>query len=89
LQSHDDAQSEYALTSHDGTQHVIDRTFIENGTRWIIDYKLGLDVTEANANAVALSHKPQLTRYAALFERDNLSIKTAVFFLSLGKLIEI
>jgi hypothetical protein len=30
-----------------------------------------------------------LTRYAGLFTHENLPIKTAVFFLSLGKLVEI
>lgn len=84
LQAHQHAQSEYALTSNDGTQHVLDRTFTENSVRWIIDYKLGLEVTEANANTVALAHKPQLARYAGLFTDENLSIKQAVFFLSLG-----
>lgn len=67
--------------------HVIDRTFIENGTRWIIDYKLGLDVTEQNAQAVALTHLPQLERYASLFSGENLPLKKAVLFLNIGLLI--
>ncbi len=67
----------------------IDLTFIENDIRWIIDYKFGLEVKEANAHIVALAHQPQLARYAALFAHENLPIKTAVFFLSLGKLVEI
>ncbi|HNV89160.1 MAG TPA: UvrD-helicase domain-containing protein [Methylotenera sp.] len=94
LQAREEAHSEYALTSQDGEQHVIDRTFIENRpdnkkVRWIIDYKLGLDVTEANASAAAQGHKPQLARYAGLFANEGLTMKQAVFFLSLGKLIEI
>ena len=89
LHAHQHAQSEYALTANDGTQHVIDRTFTENDMRWIIDYKLGLEVTEVNANIVALAHKPQLARYASLFTDENLSIKQAVFFLNLGMLVEI
>ena len=89
LQAHQSVQSEYALTSNDGTQHVIDRTFIENDTRWIIDFKLGLEVTETNANMVALAHKPQLARYASLFLHEDLSTKQAVFFLNLGVLIEL
>ena len=35
----------------------------------------------------AESHRPQLTRYAALFMHEALPIQTAVFFLSLGKLV--
>ena len=65
----------------------IDLTFTETGRRWIIDYKLGLEVTEANANAAAIVHQPQLAGYAVLFINEGLPIKTAVFFLSLGKLI--
>jgi ATP-dependent helicase/nuclease subunit A len=67
----------------------IDITFVEKNVRWIIDYKLGLDVTEANCEATAQAHKPQLARYASLFTHENLPIKTAVFFLSLGKLVEL
>ncbi|MEI2635556.1 MAG: UvrD-helicase domain-containing protein [Methylotenera sp.] len=94
LQAREDAYSEYALTSQDGEQHVIDRTFIENRldnkkVRWIIDYKLGLDVTETSASAAAQGHKPQLVRYAGLFADEGLTLKQAVFFLSLGKLIEV
>jgi ATP-dependent helicase/nuclease subunit A len=69
----------------------IDLTFIENDglnqTRWIIDYKLGLEVTEANCEAAALTHKPQLANYANIFVNEGLPIETAVFFLSLGKLV--
>ncbi len=94
LQAREEAHSEYALASQDGEQHVIDRTFIENRpdnkkVRWIIDYKLGLDVTEASTSAAAQGHKPQLARYAGLFANEGLTVKQAVFFLSLGKLIEI
>lgn len=87
LQYRENAQSEYALISEDDAQHVIDHTFIENGTRWIVDYKLGLDVTEQNAKAVALTHLPQLERYARLFSNENLPIKKAVLFLNIGLLI--
>jgi ATP-dependent helicase/nuclease subunit A len=86
-------QTELSITSFDENQqaqeHRIDMTFVENGTRWIIDFKLGLDVTEANANVVAQSHKPQLARYASLFTDGQLPIKTAVFFLSMAVLVEI
>ncbi len=87
LQDRENAQSEYALISEDGAQHVIDRTFIENGARWIIDYKLGLDVTGQNAKLAALTHLPQLERYAGLFSNENLPIKKAVLFLNVGLLV--
>ena len=86
-------QTELSITHLDENQQAqeqrIDITFIENDTRWIIDFKLGLDVTEANANAAAQSHKPQLARYASLFANEQLPIKTAVFFLNLATLVDI
>ena len=81
-------------------QYCIDLTFIDEGstdddlqtqtkTRWIIDYKLGLDVNETNLNLAAQTHKAQLVNYSNLFKHEKLPIKTAVYFLSLGKLVEI
>lgn len=79
-------QTELSISSKNEEQRI-DLTFIDNSTRWVIDYKLGLEVTEANADIVALTHKPQLASYANLFLHENLPIKTAVFFLTLGKLV--
>lgn len=87
-----------AINENDMQEHRIDLTFIEKNAvgekvRWIIDYKLGLGLdiktNEANLYAAALAHQEQLARYAALFADENLPIKTAVFFLSLGKLVKI
>jgi ATP-dependent helicase/nuclease subunit A len=78
-----------AMNENEAEEHRIDLTFIENSARWIIDYKFGLDVTQANAHIAAQAYKPQLASYAALFSHENSPIKTAVFFLSLGKLVEI
>ncbi|OIR17755.1 ATP-dependent helicase/nuclease subunit A [mine drainage metagenome] len=69
--------------------HVIDRTFVEDGVRWIVDYKLtqldeNIDFTEA-----AKQHRPQLERYAGLFVNAGLPIKMAVLFLSTGMLVEL
>jgi ATP-dependent exoDNAse (exonuclease V) beta subunit len=86
------SQAELSITlmsENEAQEHRIDLTFIEQGVRWIIDYKFGLEVNADNANVVAQAHKPQLTGYAGLFLHENLPIKTAVFFLSLGKLVEI
>jgi ATP-dependent exoDNAse (exonuclease V) beta subunit len=92
LQDHDQAASELSLmqASESGTKnHVIDRTFIEQGTRWIIDYKLGLGDEAASSAAAAEAHRPQLARYASLFADAGLPIKTAVLFLSTGRLVEL
>ncbi len=88
LASRASSQSELSISSEIQEQRI-DLTFVENGTRWIIDYKLGLDVTETNAPFAALVHKPQLERYAGLFSGEKLPIKLAVFFLILGKLIKL
>ena len=76
------------------SHHVIDRTFIEAGTRWIIDYKTLRTVDEGAApDAVlqekAAAYKAQLERYAALFATEGLPIRTAIFFPAHGKLVEI
>lgn len=78
-------------------RHVIDRTFIENGIRWIIDYKtlrtdpaLTGDALEAHLNDKAASYRPQLERYAALYaheEAQGLRVRMAVFFPAHGKLV--
>ena len=89
------------LLENQAQERCIDLTFVEDNdltktnnltetkVRWIIDYKLGLDVAESNCEAAAQTHKPQLARYATLFANEKLAVKQAVFFLNLGKLIEI
>jgi ATP-dependent exoDNAse (exonuclease V) beta subunit len=92
LRNHDQAASELSLMQVGDSgpkNHVIDRTFIEQGTRWIIDYKLGLGDEAASSAAAAEAHRPQLARYASLFANAGLPIKTAVLFLSTGRLVEL
>ena len=92
LASRASLQTELCIQNTEKEQRI-DLTFVEevglNKTRWIIDYKLGLDVNEASASVAALAYQPQLAGYAVLFAHENLNIKTAVFYLSLGKLVEI
>jgi ATP-dependent helicase/nuclease subunit A len=95
LRSRELAASELALASVSGrhiTHHVVDRTFVENGTRWVIDYKsarLEEGVAELALQQQAERYRPQLERYAALFKNEGLPIRKAVFFLALGKLSEL
>ena len=78
----------------DVKNHVIDRTFVEKEAdgkrvRWVIDYKLtDLDKTSTHQNN-AEQHRPQLERYAQLFEAEGLPVKKAVLFLSTGQLVEL
>ncbi|MDP3088127.1 MAG: UvrD-helicase domain-containing protein [Methylotenera sp.] len=96
LQNHTEAISEFSLLQSDEEgvkNHVIDRTFISEGVRWIVDYKLttlneSLS-TEADLATAAEQHRPQLERYASLFTHEDLPIKKAVLFLSKGNLVEL
>ena len=66
--AHEDARSELALAGDDGGAliHVtLDRTFIANGVRWIVDFKTG---RHEGAN-VARFMDTELERYGAQLER--------------------
>jgi ATP-dependent exoDNAse (exonuclease V) beta subunit len=96
LQNHAEAASELSLLQLDEEgvkNHVIDRTFISEGVRWIVDYKLthadDTSIDSGNLSIAAELHRPQLERYGRLFANQQVPIKKAVFFLSIGKLIEL
>lgn len=93
LQNRASAASELAIEFNNAqsiAMNIIDRTFIEDGVRWIIDYK-SVALTE-NTTAIALKtiaeqYQQQLNGYAALFKPEGLPIQTAIFFVSIGRLI--
>jgi ATP-dependent exoDNAse (exonuclease V) beta subunit len=95
LQPREGAASELALASVAGlgvARHVIDRTFIEDGARWVIDYKsasLGEAVAEEALARQAERYRPQLARYALLFEDEGLPVRTGIFFMAHGRLVEL
>ena len=71
-------------------QYRIDLTFIDGDstddnlqnqikTRWIIDYKLGLDVNKTNLNLAAQTHKAQLVNYSNL-SMKNCQLKQPFIF---------
>jgi ATP-dependent exoDNAse (exonuclease V) beta subunit len=71
---------------------VIDRTFIEGDTRWIVDYKsvdLDKDISASALQAIAEQYRAQLEGYAQLFAYQGLAVQKAVLFLSVGKLVNI
>ncbi len=86
-------QLELSITAVDtvgeAQEQRLDLTFIEKEVqkRWIVDYKLTFADDIADLTLLAEQHRPQLSRYAALFEHEGLPIQTAVFFLAHGKLI--
>jgi ATP-dependent exoDNAse (exonuclease V) beta subunit len=64
-------------TARDGEvqTHVIDRTFVEDGVRWIVDYK----TTNPPADdGLRQEHEQQLMRYRALFPGQ--AVRAVVFF---------
>jgi ATP-dependent helicase/nuclease subunit A len=89
LQAHDQAASELAIEQLAESKKVIDRTFIADGVRWIIDYKSMPVSSQQDLNALAAQFKLQLAAYAQLFQQQSLPIKTAILFLSAGKLVTI
>jgi ATP-dependent exoDNAse (exonuclease V) beta subunit len=67
---------------------VMDRSFIEEGQRWIVDYKtadLGDAPDDGTLQAHAERYRAQLSGYAELFRDDGLPIRCAVFYVAYGK----
>ena len=88
------AAAELALTSGGAggagrvlETRVVDRCFVENGVRWIIDYKtvdLGEAAGKESLQAYADRFRPQLESYAALFAAEGLPQQLAVFYVAHG-----
>jgi ATP-dependent exoDNAse (exonuclease V) beta subunit len=93
LQTREDAAVELALiklTNEGAKKHIVDRTFIDSGTRWIIDYKTTELSSAASEEVLQLAvekHRKQLESYAALFADEGLPLKRAIFFMHIGKLV--
>ncbi len=89
---HQDSQCEYPLVSRDGRQQlIIDRTFIHQGTRWIIDFKTSAPAADQSL-AEFLAHEretyqPQLQSYSRAFAAmEKLPQKLALYFPGLLRL---
>ncbi len=70
----------------------LDLTFVEDGVRWIVDYKstaFAADASDEVLRRQAETHREQLERYAKLFEAEGLPVKTAIFFLSRATLVTV
>ena len=97
LEDHEEAHCEYAITAvlkgRGPVSMVLDRTFVENGTRWIIDYKTsshgGGDLDGFLENE-ARRYQDQLLRYReALALTESRPIRTALYFPLLDQLKEV
>ncbi len=68
---------------------VVDRSFVEEGVRWIIDYKtadLGPGVDAGDLGAHAERYRAQLESYAGLFAAEGRPRRLAVFYVAHGML---
>jgi ATP-dependent exoDNAse (exonuclease V) beta subunit len=66
---------------------VVDRSFVEDGVRWIIDYKtadLGPEARPARLAAHAERYRAQLESYAGLFAGEGRPRRLAVFYVAHG-----
>ena len=66
--------------------HVIDRTFVYQGTRWIVDYKTSAHEPSAQRHGDLDRWRAQLQRYRALYD-DALPVQLAVFLTHSGRLL--
>jgi ATP-dependent exoDNAse (exonuclease V) beta subunit len=109
LANHTQGQCEWAISGLDAQGHVrnavIDRYFVADQQRWIIDYKTAVPHYDNNQPAQEQflqeqflqeqreRYKPQLDRYknliGKLFADEPLPIRTALYFTGLDHLLEI
>lgn len=87
LQAHPEAQNEYSLTGLDGAKLysiAIDRTFVADGVRWIVDYKTSAhegSVPEAFLDNEIIRYKEKMNRYARILKKqDPRPIKIGLYF---------
>ena len=87
LQPHPQAASELAIEQLTDGKKIIDRTFVADGVRWIVDYKSMPVTAQDKLSELAGTFKPQLAAYAQLFRHEGLPVSMAILFLSIGKLV--
>ncbi len=95
--NHTESACELAISYRRGgrvRRAVVDRTFVDQGTRWIIDYKSAAPgpqqpLNDFLAQQQQLYHK-QLSHYEKLFlNMESLPIKKALFFPLIGHLLTV
>ena len=82
LADHPGAAAEQAWSSMVAgvtVHHIIDRVFVADGCRWIIDYKT-VRAPLAELPQRAAGFRPQLERYAGLFAGEALPLRLAIYF---------
>lgn len=88
LGPHEDAGCEVAFTTVENGEfrgHIIDRTFIEDGVQWIVDYKTtSQEVTDQQL----VTYGEQLNRYRKLFG-ETTATRCAIWLTETGCMVEI
>jgi ATP-dependent helicase/nuclease subunit A len=85
IQQHPCEKNEYEWLTFENNEiitRIIDRTFIADNIRWIIDFKTGTETPEAQKK-----HQEQVNQYAKLFT-DELPIRGGLYYLATGNWIE-
>lgn len=93
LAAHRDGGSELALSARDGdgvVHHRVDRSFVADGCRWIIDFKtVHGDDDPLRLQRKAAEYRDQLERYGTLFVGEGLPRRLAVYFVAQDRLVEL
>ncbi len=94
LKTRTQANVELALTSLQNGEvknYIVDRTFVEDDTRWIVDYKTTelADAWLKTLQNTAENYRQQLDKYSILFANEALPIKRAILFMHNGKLVSL
>ena len=99
LQQHPEAQSEQPLgyvhsETNSISTSIIDRSFIDQGVRWIIDYKMAEpeagESKQDFANRQTRQYQAQLTHYAGLYRKmEGNPVKCALYFPLMPMFIEV
>lgn len=81
IKKHEHECNEYELLVDEENElatKIIDRTFCENGVRWIVDFKTGLDDERTETR-----HRQQVDSYARLFAGgEHTSIRCGLYYLA-------
>ncbi len=98
LSDHPEAACELALNHRDGSgrlrSSIVDRTFVVDGERWIVDYKSALPQPDEPEAAFyqrqTTEHSDQLARYGELFAQlDGRPQRRAIYFALFGGWLEL
>lgn len=94
---HGEAFCEYEVLDYDQGEtrkHIIDRTFVDKGVRWIIDYKctnpLQNEPLQRFIAREKQTHAAQMQRYSKVFSKlGKEPIKTALYFPAIAEFAEL